>query len=102
MHAHHVGGGERAAYVPLGLGNDYVDFWREHAAESHRHTEAHGERCGDDLVVGAEVDRHKGQPDNTGGVHGEGDVLGLVEVGRDVASFKCIIGAAENEQAVVA
>lgn len=102
VHTHHIGGGERAAYVPLGLSDDYVYFWREHAAESHRHTETHGEGCGDDLVVGAEVNWHKGQPDNTGSVHSEGNVLRLVEVGRDIASFKRIIGAAENEQAIVA
>lgn len=102
VHTHHIRGGERAAYVPLGLGDDYVHFWREHTAESHRHTETHGEGRGDDLVVGAKVNRHKGQPDNTGSVHGEGDVLGLVEVGRDVAGFKRIIGAAENEQPIVA
>lgn len=102
MHTHHIGGGERAAYVPLRFSEYYVHFWREHAAESHRHAETHREGRGDDLVVGAEVNRHKGQPDNTGGVHGEGNVLCLVEVGRDIASFKRIIGAAENEQAIIA
>ena len=33
-------------------------------------------------VAGAKVERHKGQPDDAGGVHREPDELGLVEVFR--------------------
>ena len=60
----------------------------EHAAQRHGGAEADAEAHGDDLVVGAEVDGHEGQPDDAGGVHSEGDVLGLVEVGRNVAGLR--------------
>ena len=101
VHAHHVGGGERAADVPLGLDDDDVYLRREHAAQRHGDTQADGEGGGDDLVVGAKVDGHEGQPDDAGGVHGEGDVLGLVEVSRHVARLEGVVRAAEDEQAVV-
>ena len=102
VHAHHGGGGEGAAHVPLGLGQDDVHLGHEHAAQRHRGAQAHREAHGDDLVVAAEVDWHEGQPDDAGGIHGEGDVLGLVEVGRHVARLEGVEGAAEDEQAVVA
>lgn len=102
VHAHSIGGGERAAHVSLRLGDDDVHLWREHAAQSHGHTEADGEGCGDDLVVAAKVDWHERQPDDARGVHGEGDVFGFVEVGRDVAGLEGVICAAHDEQAVVA
>lgn len=102
VHAHGVGRGERAAYVPLWLRDDDVHLWREHAPQSHGHAEAHRERRGDDLVVAAEVDRHKGEPNDARGVHGEGDVLGFVEIGGNVAGLECIVGAAHDEQTVVA
>lgn len=60
----------------------------EHAAQSHSGTEADTEAHGDNFVVGAEVDGYKGQPDNTGGVHGEGNVLSLVEISWDVAGLR--------------
>jgi len=102
VHAHRVRRDERAAHVPLGFGDDDVHLRGEHAAQSHRHAEAHGERRGDDLVVAAEVDGHKRQPDDARGVHGEGDVLGLVEIRRDVAGLEGVVSAAHDQQAVVA
>lgn len=101
VHAHCVGGGEGAAHVALWLCNDYVHFWREHATQSYGHAEAYGKGRGDDLVVAAKVDRHKCEPDYAGGVHGEGDVLGFVEVGGNVAGFEGVVGAAHDEQTVV-
>lgn len=102
VHAHSVGGGESAAHVSLWFGNDDVHLRREHAAQGYSHTEAHGEGRGDDLVVAAKVDRHKRQPDDARGVHGEGDVFGFVEICGNVAGLKSIIGAAHDKQAVVA
>lgn len=51
--------------------------------------------CGTDLVVvvGAEVDGHKGQPDDARGVHGKADVFGFVEVLRDLAGLERVQGA---------
>lgn len=102
VHAHSVRGGERAAHVPLRFGNDDVHLWGEHTAQSYSHTEAYRERRGDNLVVAAKVDWHKRQPYYTRGVHGEGDVFGFVEICRNVAGLEGIIGAAHDEQAVVA
>lgn len=101
MHAHHGGCGEGAAHVPLGFGQDDVHLGHEHAAERHRGAEADGEAHGDDLVVAAEVDGHKGQPNDAGGVHREGDVLGLVKVRRNVSGLEGVEGAAQDQQSVV-
>lgn len=60
----------------------------KHAAESHRGTEADAEAHGDYFVVGAKVDGNKRQPYNTGGVHGECNVLGLVKIGRNIAGLR--------------
>ena len=59
----------------------------EHAAQGHGGTQADTEAHGDDFVVGAEVDGHECQPDDAGGVHGEGNILGFVEVGGHVSSL---------------
>lgn len=65
-----------------------VSYFRDkHAAESHCGTEAHAKAHSYDLVIRAEVNGHKGQPDNTGGVHGKGNVLGLIEISWHVASL---------------
>lgn len=71
-----------------------VDFSRfqpylgyKHAAQSHRGTEADTEAHSDNFVVGAKVDRYKGQPDDAGGVHGKGNVLSLIEIGWDIAGL---------------
>lgn len=70
----------------------------EHAAQSHSGTEADTEAHGDDFVVGTKVDGYKGQPDNTGGVHGKGNVLCLVEISRDVACLGEREGAREKTE----
>lgn len=53
------------------------------------------------VVVGAEVDRHEGEPDDAGGVHGEANVLGLVEVLRDLAGLERVQGAHQYQEHVV-
>lgn len=55
-------------------------LWHKHAAESHCGTEADTKTHGYDLVVGAKVNRNKGQPDDTGGVHGKGNIFGLIKI----------------------
>lgn len=65
----------------------------EHTAQSHSGAQADTEAHGDDFVVGTKVDGYKGQPDYTCGVHGEGDVLCLIEISRDVAG----LGVRERE-----
>ena len=52
-------------------------------------------------MVGAEVDRYKRHPDDAGAVHGEGDVLGLVEVLRDLPGFERVHRAEDDEEDVV-
>lgn len=59
----------------------------KHAAQCHSRTEANTEAHRDDFVVGTEVDGYKSQPDDTGGVHGKGNVLSLIEIGRDIAGL---------------
>lgn len=102
MHAHGIRGGERTAHVPLRFGNYDVHLWGEHTAQSNSHAEADREGRGDDLVVAAKVDWHKRQPYYARGVHGEGDVFGLVEICGDVAGLEGIISATHDQQAVVA
>ena len=102
VHSHHVGRGEGASDVPLWFGNDNVHLGGEHAPQRHCHTQADREGRGDDLVVGAEVDGHEGQPDDAGSVHCKGDVFSLVEVGWHVPRLEGIVGAAHDKQAVVA
>ncbi len=102
MHPHNRRRGESAAYVPLRFGQHDVDFGHKHAAQRSGSAEANGETHGDYLVVWPEINWHESQPDNAGGVHGERDVFGLVEIGRDVAGLKGVEGAAENKQPVVA
>lgn len=102
VHAHSIGGGECAPHITLWFGDDDVHLWCEHTAQGYSHTEAHGEGRCDDLVVATKVDWHKRQPDYARGVHGEGDVFGLVEICRNVAGLEGVIGAAHDEQAIVA
>ena len=52
-------------------------------------------------LVGAEVDGHEGEPDDACGVHGERDVLGLVEVLGDLARLERVDGAQQHEHHVV-
>jgi len=46
------------------------------------------------FAVGAEVDGNEGQPNDAGRIHRERDVLGLVEVLRDVAGLDLATTAA--------
>lgn len=101
MHAHHGGSGEGAAHISLWFGQDDVHLRHKHAAQCHRGTEADREAHGDDFIVAAKVDWHKGQPYNAGGVHCEGDILGLVEVSWDVSGLESIEGTAQNQQPIV-
>lgn len=44
------------------------------------------------VIVGSEVNSDKGEPNDASTVHGESNVLGLVEVFRNFSSFESIIG----------
>lgn len=59
----------------------------KHAAQCHSRTEADTEAHRYDFVVGTKVDRYKGQPDDASGVHGKGNVLSLIEIGRDITGL---------------
>ena len=52
-------------------------------------------------LVHAEIDGDEGEPDDARRVHGEGDVLGLVEVGGDAACLERVHGAQHDEDHVV-
>ena len=54
------------------------------------------------IVLGAKEDGDEGEPDDAGAVHGEADVLGLVEVLGDLARLEGIPRAQEYEDHVVA
>ena len=54
------------------------------------------------IVLGAEEDGDEGEPDDAGAVHGEADVLGLVEVLGDLARLEGVPRAQEDEHHVVA
>ncbi len=51
-----------------------------------------------DMLSRAEVDGNEGEPDDTGGVHGEADELGLVEGLGDFASQDGVDGADDDQQ----
>lgn len=53
------------------------------------------------IVVGAEVDGYEGQPDDARRIHGEADVLGLVEVLRDLARLERVQGTHQDQEHVV-
>lgn len=97
VHSHHVGCGEGASDVPLRFGNDNVHLGGEHASQCHSYTQADREGCGDDLVVGAKIDGHKGQPYDTGSVHCEGNVFSLIKISWDVPRLEGIVGAAHDQ-----
>ena len=102
MHADHVRGGKGTTDIPLGFGNNDVHLGGEHAPQGHRYTEAHCKAGSNDLVVAPKVNGHESQPDDAGGIHGEGNVLGLVEVGGHVAGLEGIVGTAHDEEPIVA
>jgi len=53
------------------------------------------------FAVCAEVNGNERQPDDACGVHGECDVLGFIEVLRDVAGLERVDSAQRDEQHVV-
>lgn len=77
-HGHHA-----LAHVALRPDQDDVEFGREETRHrhcgAHRNGHAHAGDSDGDVVGRAEVDGHERQPDDTRRVHGEADVLGLVE-----------------------
>jgi len=53
-----------------------------------------------DHFLGAEVQDDEGDPDDAGGVHGEADELGLVEVLRQIARLERVQRAHGDQQQV--
>ena len=53
------------------------------------------------VVPSSEEDWDESEPDDAGAVHGEADVLGLVEVLRDLPGLESVPGAQEDEGHVV-
>lgn len=53
------------------------------------------------IVIGAEINGHERQPDDTRRVHGESDVLGLVEIFRYFSRLEGVQSAHEDENHVV-
>lgn len=67
----------------------YISYlWDKHATKSHCSTEADTKAHGYDLVIGSKVNRNKGQPDDTSGVHGKGNILGLIKIGGNISSLE--------------
>ena len=54
-----------------------------------------------EIIPRSEIDRHKGEPDDTGGVHGEPDELGFVEVLGDLPCFDGVDCTGGDEEHVV-
>ena len=52
-------------------------------------------------IVCAEVDGNESEPDDTRGVHGEADVLGLVEVLGNLARLDRVHGTHHDQEHVV-
>ena len=104
---------ERAAYADLAtyilvwLEDDDVDLGRVEADQSDGCAQADRHAEGRNLslmgVSSTEVDRHKGEPDDARGVHGEADELALVEVLRDLTCLHRVHGCDEDrdQQGVV-
>lgn len=82
-----------------------MNFGGEEAAENHRTTQTDGDAHGGGLhpvVAGSDIeDGLKREPDDAGGVHGEPDELGLVEIFRALSRLECVDGAEDDEDAVV-
>lgn len=54
------------------------------------------------VVAGSDIeDRQKCEPDDAGGVHGEPNELGLVEVFRALSRLESVDSAEDDEDAVV-
>ena len=93
-------GGEGAAVVLLGLEDDDVEFGSEEQDQSDHGAEGHADAERDGLRAAAEVDGHKGHPDDARRVHGETDEFGLVEVLRQVAGLDRVDGAHGDQEEV--
>jgi hypothetical protein len=48
------------------------------------------------VVPGAEEDGDEGEPDDAGAVHGEADILGFVEVFRNLSGLESVPRAEED------
>lgn len=94
------GGGEERATVFLRPEQDYVHFRREQEDPRHHSAERDAHAHSYNFGVAPEVDRHEGYPNHAGGVHGEADELGLVEVLGDVAGLHRVQRAEQYEDEV--
>lgn len=54
-----------------------------------------------ETISGAKEEGHKCEPDDAGGVHGESDEFGFVEILGDLACFDRVHGARRNQKHVV-
>lgn len=52
------------------------------------------------FVVSTKVNRYKRQPHDTSGIHREANILGLIVIRRDLARFKCVKRAQQNQDDV--
>lgn len=90
-----------AAYILVRLEDDNVDLGRVQADQGDGRAQADRHAEGRDLrlvgVAGTKVDRHKGEPDDTRGVHSEADEFTLVEVLRDLARLHRVYGRDEDQ-----
>lgn len=53
------------------------------------------------IVIRSKVDGDESEPHDAGGVHGESNVFGFVEIFRYFTRFEGVKGAQDNEQHVV-
>ena len=53
------------------------------------------------VMVGSKEYRYECQPDDASGVHGEPDVLGLVEIGGDLPGLDGVHSAQEDQDHVI-
>jgi len=89
------------ACILVRLEKDDVDLGRVETDQSDGRAQADRHAEGHELhfvgVAGTKVDRHKGEPDDTRGVHGEADEFALVEVLRDLARLYRVYGGDEDQ-----
>ena len=94
--------GESAAVVLLRFEDDDVEFGSEEENERDHGAERDTDAKRDGLGLAAEVDGHESHPDDTGGVHGETDELGLVKVLGQVAGLDGVDGAHSDQKEIEA
>ena len=95
-------GGEGAAVVLFRFEDDDVEFGSEEEDERDHGAQRDADAERDGLGLAAEVDGHEGHPDDTRGVHGETDELGLVEVLGQVACLDRVDGAHGDQEEIEA